>query len=182
MEIREAIEADAQKMIDLFQKLERETSFMLMEPEEKKVSVEDQQKRINFFSSSTDNLMAVAVVEGEIVGLIVASTGTVNRNRHSAYMVIGVQKASWGKGIGSALIEFMEAWAITESIHRVEFTVVEGNSAARALYKKYGYAEEGLKRDSLKINGSFVNEIYMSKLFKTEQVQAVNAKKTAPIL
>lgn len=43
-------------------------------------------------------------------GFIVVSAGTANRNRHSAYMVIGVQKSFWGQGIGSALMAFMESW------------------------------------------------------------------------
>lgn len=182
MVIRKAIESDAVNMIELFVKLDSETSFMMMEPGERKLNVEDQAKRIKSFTSSDAKLMAVAEVDGDLVGFIVASSGMANRNRHSAYMVIGIQKAFWGQGIGSALNEFMEAWVDKAGIHRVEFTVMEGNSAARTLYKKYGYAEEGIKRDSLKVNGSYVNEIYMSKLFKTEQVQAMDAKKTAPLL
>ena len=182
MKIREAIEPDAQQMIDLFSKLDNETSFMMMEPGERKVSIEDQVKRISSFANASDKLMAVAEKGDVLAGFIVASSGVANRNRHSAYMVLGVQKAFWGQGIGGALIEFMESWVIKAGIHRVEFTVVEGNSAARGLYKKYGYDEEGIKRDSLKVNGSYVNEIYMSKLFKTEQVQAKDAKRTAPLL
>jgi RimJ/RimL family protein N-acetyltransferase len=109
--------------------------------------------------------MAVAIMENQLGGSIVASCGAANRNRHSAYMVTGVVKSHWGKGIASALIQYMELWAKSKSVHRIEFTVIENNSAARSLYKKCGYVEEGLKRDSLKIDGNYVNEIYMSKLF-----------------
>jgi len=165
--IREAIESDAVQMVELFAKVDNETAFMMMEPGERKISVEDQVKRISSFANANDKLMAVTEIDDELAGFIVASSGMANRNRHSAYMVIGIQKAFWGQGIGSALIKFMEAWVNKTGIHRVEFTVMEGNSAARALYKKHGYAEEGIKRDSLNVNGSYVNEIYMSKLFKT---------------
>lgn len=168
MEIREAIESDAQKMIDLFARLDNETSFMMMESGERKISVEDQKKSISSFARSSNKLMAVALIEDQIIGFLVATSGAANRNRHSAYMVVGVQESYWGQGGGSALIEFMEAWVSSTSIHRVEFTVMEGNSTAKALYKKYRYVEEGIKRDSLKVNGSNVNEVYMSKLFKLE--------------
>lgn len=168
MKIREAKEPDAQLMIDLFEKLDSETSFMMMEPGERKLSVEDQVKRIHSFANASDKLMAVAEAGDALAGFIIVSSGMAIRNRHSAYMVIGVQKAFWRQGVGSALIDFMEAWVNRADIHRVEFTVMEGNLAARSLYKKHGYVEEGIKRDSLKVNGQYVNEIYMSKLFKAE--------------
>jgi len=109
--------------------------------------------------------MAIAVVDNQISGFIVAFAGNANRNRHAAYMVIGVQQSCWGQGVGSALIEYMETWVKASYLHRVEFTVMENNTAARSLYRKHGYAEEGVKLDSLKVNGTYVNELYMGKLF-----------------
>jgi RimJ/RimL family protein N-acetyltransferase len=38
------------------------------------------------------------------------------------------------------------------------------NIAGIALYKKMGFEIEGTKRDSLLINGEYVDEYYMSKL------------------
>ena len=165
MKIREAAESDAQGMVDLFCKLDSETKFLMMELGERKISVESQAKRIESFGHCPDQLMAVSLVEDAVVGFIAASCGTANRNRHSAYMVIGVEKAHWGKGIGKCLIQYMENWARSVSVHRIELTVVESNVAARSLYKRCGYVEEGIKTDSLKVDGIYVNEIYMSKLF-----------------
>lgn len=165
MKIREATESDAKGMVDLFFKLDSETKFLMMEPGERKISVKIQAKRIERFAHCPHKLMAVSLVDDTVVGFIVASRGTVKRNRHSAYMVIGVEKAHWGKGIGKCLIQYMESWAGSTSIHRIELTVVESNVAARSLYNRCGYVEEGIKRNSLKVDGSYVNEIYMSKLF-----------------
>ncbi len=39
------------------------------------------------------------------------------------------------------------------------------NHKARKLYLKQGFEEEGIKRQSLKVDGHYVDEIYMSKLF-----------------
>lgn len=84
MEIREAIESDAQKMIDLFARLDNETSFMMMESGERKISVEDQKKSISSFARSSNKLMAVALIEDQIIGFLVTTSGAANRNRHSA--------------------------------------------------------------------------------------------------
>lgn len=164
MEIRAAKAGDEKGMINLFKKLDSESKFMMMEPGERKISEEEQANRIKSFSESAEKLLAVAIVNSKVVGFIIAYCGHANRTRHSAYMVIGVEKAYWRKGVGRSLIEFMENWAKASYVHRIELTVVESNLAARALYKKCGYIEEGVKRDSLKVDGSYVNEIYMAKL------------------
>ncbi len=166
MKIREAIESDSGGMIELFYKLDSETKYMMMEPGERNFTVDDQAKQIKSFSEANNMIMVVALVKGVVSGFLVASSGTANRNRHSASMIIGVAKNHWGQGIGTSLIEYMEDWARSFSMHRIEFTVVETNAAARSLYRKCGYIEEGVKRDSLKVDGKYVNEIYMSKLFK----------------
>ena len=38
------------------------------------------------------------------------------------------------------------------------------NTRARALYERMGYLKEGVKRDSLFVDGAFVDEIMMAKL------------------
>ena len=38
------------------------------------------------------------------------------------------------------------------------------NDAARALYEKSGFAVEGLRRASMRVNGAYVDEYYMGKL------------------
>lgn len=42
--------------------------------------------------------------------------------------------------------------------------VIAHNEVALSLYKKMGFEIEGVKRDSLYVDGEFVDEYYMSKL------------------
>jgi RimJ/RimL family protein N-acetyltransferase len=58
----------------------------------------------------------------------------------------------------------LEEWAKQQHIHRLELTVMTHNIAGIALYKKQGFAIEGTKRQSLLINGQFIDEFYMAKL------------------
>lgn len=41
---------------------------------------------------------------------------------------------------------------------------MENNEAGIALYKKMGFDIEGIKRNSLYVDGQYINEYYMSKL------------------
>ena len=68
--------------------------------------------------------------------------------------------------MGTKLFEYITNWAKQEQIHRLELTVIENNEQAIHLYKKMGFEIEGIKKDSLQINDSYVNELYMSKLLQ----------------
>ena len=61
-------------------------------------------------------------------------------------------------------MQALESWAMENNCHRLELTVMSHNERAVALYTKCGFEREGVKRDSLFVNGKYVNEYYMSKL------------------
>lgn len=90
--------------------------------------------------------------------------GEFRRNKHSVYVVIGILAAFTGRGIGTLLFQAMEGWARAKHIHRLELTVMVHNHAALALYQKMGFKIEGTKRDSLLVDGAYVDEYYMAKL------------------
>ncbi len=69
-------------------------------------------------------------------------------------------------GIGTALFKEIEKWARLHDVWRLELTVMAHNTRAKALYKKVGFEQEGLKKASLIINGKCVDEYCMAKLLK----------------
>ena len=165
MNIRQAVIHDSQQLVQLFTKLDNETNFMLFESGERKITVEMQVKQMQSFTDSTSQVMFVAENQyGEIVGFIVGIGGNFMRNKHSLYCVIGVLLSEQGQGIGKKLLGQLECWAQIYSFHRLELTVMEHNQSAINLYQSCGFYTEGVKRDSLKVAGEFVNELYMSKL------------------
>lgn len=95
--------------------------------------------------------------------------GSVRRNRHSAYIVIGILKQYQGQGIGAALFRELDRWARDTEIVRLELTVMAHNELAISLYFKNGFEIEGTKRKSLMIDGQWVDEYYMSKILVQEK-------------
>jgi len=73
----------------------------------------------------------------------------------------------WGKGIGSQLLQTFIDWATAHQFHRIELTVMESNIRAQSLYKNAGFEIEGIKQNSLNVDGHYVNEYYMAKLIRT---------------
>lgn len=163
-QIRQAKAEDAPGLVALFKQLDEETSFMLFEPEERIITIEQQADMLSAFQGSSTQAMFVAESKDKILGFAVGIGGSAHRSRHSVSLVMGVLHAYWNKGIGGALIQALEAWAKAKKMHRLELSVMAHNTRAIAFYEKYGFEREGIKRDALRIAGKYVNEIYMSKL------------------
>jgi RimJ/RimL family protein N-acetyltransferase len=164
MNIREVMESDAECFGLLIQEVESSTNFMLFGPGEREINPERQLNMIRSFKEEPNSTIFVCECEKELVGYLIAKGGFAERNRHSAYLVIGILEKYRGKGIGTSLFEKLHKWANEKQIHRLELTVMAHNVHAIALYKKMGFEVEGTKRNSLKINNEYVDEYFMSML------------------
>ncbi|MDR6998459.1 GNAT family protein [Neobacillus niacini] len=164
MLIREIKPEDAENFINLIKQVEAEADFMLMESGERKTTAEQQRKRLEQMEKECNSTIFVAKEKNELIGYLIAISGNVKRNKHSVYLVIGILTKYRGIGIGTKLFKQLEEWASEHNIHRLELSVVTRNEAGLRLYKKIGFEIEGTKRQSLYIDGEFVDEYYMSKL------------------
>jgi RimJ/RimL family protein N-acetyltransferase len=161
--IRVAEPNDAKQLVNLIEQVES-SGFMLFEPGERKISEEQMGKRIDSIKEEKSSTILIAEDNGNIIGYLFAVGGNPTRVKHSVYIAVGVGENQRGTGIGARLFEALEEWANIQNIHRLELTVMTHNIAGIALYKKMGFEIEGTKRDSLLINGEYVDEYYMSKL------------------
>jgi ribosomal protein S18 acetylase RimI-like enzyme len=160
VEIREATSADAAALLELKRVLDRESTLMLLEPDERGDVVE--------IPARTNAVVLVADVGDELAGYAEATGGSYRRERGTAYVVLGVRAAHAGRGVGTALLRALEAWAPGAGIRRLELTVQAHNAAAIALYRKLGYVEEGVRRASLEIDGAVVDELWMARVLSPE--------------
>jgi ribosomal protein S18 acetylase RimI-like enzyme len=81
----------------------------------------------------------VAVAGAELVGSV-----HVDESRHG-FGEIGMAVArDWrGRGVGSALLTAAIEWARERGLHKLSLSVFAHNAAAIALYRKFGFVEEG---------------------------------------
>ena len=141
-----------------------ETSFMLLEPGERRATETDERARLESIAKQTNSVVLVAEEEGRLVGYVAASGGAFHRNRHAAYVVIGIRRSHAGQGIGTQLLTRLEQWALANEIRRLELTVMAHNDAAVGLYRKVGFEIEGTRRAALVVDGELVDELWMAKL------------------
>ncbi|HCG9605739.1 TPA: GNAT family N-acetyltransferase [Vibrio parahaemolyticus] len=167
MKIREVCVSDAESMLELMLQLDSETKFMMLEKGERETTIEQQKQILDSFVENNTKSMFVLSDDFGVYGFVAGIGNSANRNRHSMYCVMGIKQSASGKGYGKKLLGCLETWAVERDFTRLELTVMCHNERAYNLYLSQGFEVEGTKRNSLKVDGQYVNEFYMSKLLRT---------------
>lgn len=164
MEVRKIEMKDANNYLNMLLNLDNETKFMMFEPGERSTDI-NIAKDIIEKSIGGDNLLLVALDDENIVGFISAQRGVPRRIRHTAYIVVGILEKFRGRGIGSRFFSELDIWAKENNITRLELSVICSNFIAKHLYEKNGFEVEGIKRNTMIIDGEYVDEFSMAKLY-----------------
>ena len=165
MKIRRCEINDADNMLKMLLELDKETEYMLFEADERPNDINRVKAMINQ-SINGDNLLLIATEDDNIIGFLSAQRGIIRKIKHTAYIVVGIREKFRGKGIGKKLFCELDLWAKENNISRLELTVMCPNSMAKQLYEKNGFVVEGTKRNSIFMNGKYIDEYYMSKIYK----------------
>lgn len=155
--IRRAELRDSRSLLSMKKRLDRETTSMLYEPGERRLTDGDQLEQIRSLLRSSNSLMLVAEMDGEVVGYLEATGGKVRRNQHTIYIVVGILEVCTGQGLGRRLFEEMFEWAARRRVLRAELTVQASNQRAYRLYRSLGFRLEGIMRGALMIEGEPVD-------------------------
>ena len=107
----------------------------------------------------------VALSDGEVVGWCDVLPKTWPIYAHMGVLGVALLPPFRGQGLGPRLIERALEAARAFGLSRVELTVRESNKNAIALYEKFGFMTEGLKRNALKVDGRYEHQILMALLF-----------------
>lgn len=165
MNIRPIEVTDAEAFVALLKNID-DSGFMLFDPGERATTMEQQVKSIERIQADNRSTFIVAEMNNRLVGFIAALGNDLNRNKHRAYIVLGVEEAYQGQGIATRMFEALFSWAKQTRITRLELTVIKDNIKALQLYKKLGFIVEGERIQSLMINGIPTNEYYLYKLLE----------------
>lgn len=160
---------DAAELSELRLKIDGETENLDREPGERMLSAGDFKKIICEDSIAERTLFLVAEVEGSIVGFTRCVGNKLSRFSHKAEFGICISKDYWGCGIGGVLLESILLWADAAGIEKISLTVVETNTKAIELYKRYGFVVEGLLiKDRIHKDGNYYNTVVMGRFMVKE--------------
>jgi L-phenylalanine/L-methionine N-acetyltransferase len=132
--------------------------------------IEAWRKRLESPTSPGAGLHLVAEADGEPAPTLIASAGVhamgdLPRRRHVLGLGMTVAKGWQGRGVGSALmaalIDYTDRWA---GVLRIELTVYTDNARAIALYRRFGFVEEGVAHAYALRDGVYVDALMMARL------------------
>ena len=130
--MRPAAVGDARAMAELFAAVAQERTGIASEP-----PVDVDERTARFAASVASSI--VAAVGDQIVGMIHTEL-----SRHGFGELGMLVDREWrGCGVGSALLQATIDWARHQGLHKLCLEVFAHNTAAIALYRKCGFAEEG---------------------------------------
>ena len=163
MTICELNKDNAHDLLAMQLQLDTETTNMMYEPGERPNDI----TRLHDLIANNAKVGSIAFLvynEDKCVGFLSAMRGSMNRNRHTAYIAVGILRDFRGKGIGHALFNKLTAWATGNNLKRLDLSVMTHNHAGIALYKKHGFEIEGTKKCAMLVDGTFVDEYLMAKI------------------
>lgn len=142
--LRNAIEADAQAVMDAFALTHAQTDYLLSYPDEKALDLEREKQFLKGKTESENEIEIVAILGGCVVGTAgISAVGAKYKVRHRAEFGISVDKTFWGLGIGQALMAACIHCAKAAEYAQLELDVVADNERALAMYRKAGFVEFG---------------------------------------
>lgn len=80
---------------------------------------------------------------------------------HTGGLGMGILKPHRGKGLGSRMMEECIKQARANGLEKICLEVYSHNAAGIALYKKFGFIEEGKKIREAKLDGKYMDEYVM---------------------
>jgi ribosomal protein S18 acetylase RimI-like enzyme len=158
VEIRPARPGDARAFLDLWTEAVAEG---FVRGEVVRLSLADVRRRFRR-SWTDDEAELVAIEGGRLVGHLMLSRERHPVTRHVATLAIAVAPDRRRRGVGSALMDAGIAWARGRGVDKLLLSVYPHNEAALALYRRFGFVQEGrLARHSRTSYGE-LDEILMA--------------------
>jgi ribosomal protein S18 acetylase RimI-like enzyme len=131
-EVRDGRVEDARALVELFAAVAEERDGIATEPPV------DLDERTTQFTIGMDHTI-VAVADGDFVGLV-----HLEPTRHGFAELAMLVAREWrGRGVGSALLVAAIERARADGLHKLTLEVFPHNDAGIALYRKFGFVEEG---------------------------------------
>ncbi|MGF9963661.1 GNAT family N-acetyltransferase [Bacillus rhizoplanae] len=163
--IREALQKDAQSMINFYNIVGGETDFLSFGKNEFSMSLNDYENFIESTGADNSSIILLATMDDEIISIASITSSPKARTKHVGTLGIVIAEEHCGFGLGRILMEELIEWAkLNGTTKRIHLVTREDNAKAIELYKKVGFKEEGLLQQDTYINGVYYNTLIMGLL------------------
>ena len=163
--LRNAEESDAAPLIDYLKITTAETPYLIREPEEVAITLEQEKSFIRRVKDAERELLLIALIDGKHIGnCSLMSIGPYRRYGHRCGLAIALYQAYCGCGIGKVMMQTVLEVAKGIGYEQAELEVISDNQNAIALYRNLGFEKYGTFPNNMKYSdGTYVNADWMMK-------------------
>ena len=162
--LRNAKKEEAAMLLTYLKTTCGETKYLVKEPEEITLTLEQEIDFIESNNTSKSNMMLVGFLDGEYVGNISLMGNDNLRYRHRAGIGIALYQKYTGLGIGRAMLKTMIDIAKEQGLEQLELEVVADNKGALHLYESLGFEIFGKFPNNMKYkDGTYADCLWMMK-------------------
>ena len=178
VEIRIAQPSDARSFLEAYSSVAAEKRYIQTE----RVTARVGAYRRRFRKAWDEGGAHLVAVEGDrVVGSLSIRRDDHPATEHVATLGMFVVSTHRGRGLGTRLMTEAMRWARERRVERVELTVYPHNEPALALYRRFGFTEEGRLIRHAKKSYGYEDEILMAVWLGPEPTGAeATAGGTAP--
>lgn len=164
--LRNARREDAADLITYLKVTSGETPYLIREPEEITLTIEQQEAFLQSKLEEPEELMLIAIVDGKHVGnCSLSSLGNYKRYAHRCSVAIALYQEYCGVGLGRKMLGTVLEVAKACGYEQAELEVIKGNERAIGLYKSLGFEITGTYPNNVKYkDGSYADAYVMVKM------------------
>lgn len=166
--VEPAVPGDAPAILALHRRVLAEGEWFITEPDEFPEGVDAKVAVIRDAARSENGVLLVARHEHALVGWAQVVGGGRRRTRHVGRIEMMVDARVRGAGVGSALLTAIIQWAERSgTIQKLSLNAFAHNVRALALYRKFGFEEEGRRtREYRFADGTWRDDVLMFRFVK----------------
>jgi ribosomal protein S18 acetylase RimI-like enzyme len=153
---------DALKRHEFFIKLSEEQIGVIHTIDEIDYHSETSRMEIMSFLHNHKGLWLIALDKEDMVGEIDVTIKNLSRLKHNGYLTIGILPSHQNIGLGHKLMHEAIAWSKAQGLRRLEVSVISSNIKALKFYQRHGFSIDGIKKNAINENNTFIDDIFMS--------------------
>lgn len=161
--IRDAAESDAAALSAFFHRCGGESDYLSFGEEDCPYTEEYALQYIRCAAAFPNNLLLLALADGEIVAELSLNVPPRKRFYHKLELGIAVSRPFWRQGLGSHLMSLAIRHGEQHGIDSIFLTVSAENEAGIRLYRRFGFTEYGRYERQALIRGEYSDALLMNR-------------------
>jgi RimJ/RimL family protein N-acetyltransferase len=159
--VRRARPADAAALVDLAEAVSAEPEGWLV-AEGAWRTVGEERRYLRTLGRYPHAAVFVADIDESVVARLSLARDPHPASAHVADLGLMVAAGHRRRGVGTALLHAAVDWAREGGVHKLELHVFPHNEPALALYERFGFRREGVRKGHYQRGGTFLDAVLMA--------------------